>query len=556
MCSWGPHQGRLGRTPSTSAICPDGQDEGVLPQASEQRRYEAEALLSEEAMPALGTSQERRLRSFGLLAAAAAMLLLALASGYGSQPPAAGISAAATERGAVQLASLEAEEEEEGEEGYWEVSFEGAAQIRESKDVASVNLGEKWKCTIVHARRQGDWLELIGDKEGGYLKISVDGETQLKQMPVYQKISKGSCADINWHPISDSDFCTTAAEALGLKDTTVDEVKHRHGDDAPDGCFWNSKNHSLWLSNRPASHGHGADKDRQLLCSTYAGPPEKCHPVTFTSTTTTATTVTTTTTTTVWGTPSLFCYEIVSARGPEPDLARTQLAKRASIFRCDEYTIFSVGGAVDLGGGWIIPEIKSPKGSTGTAPAAITPEIMMQAWDQVKWDGRYAKHDWVVKVNVDAVFFAERLRSVVARHTAAPGAEYGVYILNCNRFPDSPSAPPKLLGVVEVFSRGAMQAYMKGSDRCKKELEWQGWGEDLFMQNCMDLLGVGHAYEFGMLADRHCWTAPCSDTSRVAFGGFRDVTGYGGCWDTAFGAEDHSIAEKPTLRPVQELLIG
>merc|ERR1740138_1066166 len=113
---------------------------------------------------------------------------------------------------------------------------------------------------------------------------------------------------------------------------------------------------------------------------------------TSTETTSTATT-STTSTTTVWGFPSLFCFSVVRTTGYEPKLLQSQLDMRASIFNCDEFTVFSNGGTIDLGG-WKTAEIPAPEVGMGNlnAPGTTTNSwlntlIFMEAWKLVSYDG-------------------------------------------------------------------------------------------------------------------------------------------------------------------------
>jgi len=81
-----------------------------------------------------------------------------------------------------------------------------------------------------------------------------------------------------------------------------------------------------------------------------------------------------------------------------------------------------------MGYGWFTAEIKTPQLRLGhgfkdgeTTSSWLNTLVFIKAWQLVKWDGRYQKHDWTVKVDPDAVFFPERLRTVVRQHTPRGG---------------------------------------------------------------------------------------------------------------------------------------
>lgn len=57
--------------------------------------------------------------------------------------------------------------------------------------------------------------------------------------------------------------------------------------------------------------------------------------------------------------------------------------------------------------------------------------LFMHAWDVVIQDGRFRSHDWVVKVDMDAVFLPVRLREHLRGNTTEKGER--VFFTNCDR---------------------------------------------------------------------------------------------------------------------------
>merc|ERR1712154_378227 len=67
-------------------------------------------------------------------------------------------------------------------------------------------------------------------------------------------------------------------------------------------------------------------------------------------------------------------------------------------------------------------------------------------------------------------------------------------------------------GALEVISSKAVEEYGKSGERCRRELDYAGWGEDMFMAKCFDLLGFQHIENFDLLADSYCGppASPCT----------------------------------------------
>lgn len=105
-----------------------------------------------------------------------------------------------------------------------------------------------------------------------------------------------------------------------------------------------------------------------------------------------------------------------------------------------------------------------------------------------------------------------------------------VYVPNCGKW----GGKPLLYGSLEVFSVSALRIYEKRAHVCKS-LSWHGWGEDYYMQHCMDMLGVGQAADFQQVGDDRCIGAPCSDWTKVAFHDFKDPEKWMKCFHEAIG---------------------
>merc|ERR1712187_711411 len=99
--------------------------------------------------------------------------------------------------------------------------------------------------------------------------------------------------------------------------------------------------------------------------------------------------------------------------------------------------------------------------------------MFYQAWKDMREKQLTTGSDWVVKVDADTVFLPERLLTRLQGYHVPAG---GVYL-----------------------------------ETCKAALDWKGtqwkfgpWGEDLFMQQCLDKNGVSKQSDFTMDADGMC----------------------------------------------------
>jgi len=233
------------------------------------------------------------------------------------------------------------------------------------------------------------------------------------------------------------------------------------------------------------------------------------------------------------GYPSLYCITLYMPEHYEGPLLKSVLKRNAGIFQCDGYDVFAATNdtlGVSADGitveSLIIPKINVGLSQDGTAGNA---KLFMAVWDKVIAGGRHQFYDWTVKADPDAVVLPWRLRS----HMEAHVGEH-VYVVNCNKVPNSPNFP-MMFGAVEVFSQSAMMAYAANSWKCGKQLPWKMWGEDYYMTHCMDYVGVGRIADFGVVGDNMCTGAHCEDQSIASFHPFKTVSSWNECWDTANG---------------------
>jgi len=251
---------------------------------------------------------------------------------------------------------------------------------------------------------------------------------------------------------------------------------------------------------------------------------------TTTTTTSTTTTVSTQSFSTTTGYQSLLCFSVIQANGYELALVKVQVGNNVSIFACDEFTVFSDTRVLvarrppaDV---WTAVLGVSLRAPVGLKSHLLNTEIFLKAWENPSVRDRYAHFDWTVKVDPDAVFFPDRLRTHMALTWAwdYPGLKTnGMYIRNCRPLADGLG----LYGAIEILSRRAVEVLLTGKDQCPGASEL---GEDLFMQHCLDTLNVNHVYDFGLIADAYCREdpSPCV-AGKVAFHPFKSTATYSMC---------------------------
>lgn len=219
---------------------------------------------------------------------------------------------------------------------------------------------------------------------------------------------------------------------------------------------------------------------------------------------------------------------------PEELLLKMQLRQRISVFSCTYTAIISTIAKKigELDGTdvvtWANPSMTVTMGKRGvngsTTDSYLNARTFIAAWDILMNSGHVWAYDFVVKADPDAVFFPERLKMHVMDYIGKD-----VYVPNCGKYGD-----PLLYGSLEVFSVGAIKRYHDNVQTCKA-LEWQGWGEDYYMQHCMQALGIEAKTDTLEVGDDRCVSAPCSDYTKVAFHAFKTVPSWMVCYKEAIG---------------------
>lgn len=242
--------------------------------------------------------------------------------------------------------------------------------------------------------------------------------------------------------------------------------------------------------------------------------------------------------------PTLYCYMVVMVQTVERWLVLVQLEQGTGIFGCNGYTVFSDEPLeVGLGPSGPVEARAIPGDTAWLAPVEGSRDgvwhntgVFARAWEQLRQEGRYELFDWTVKVDPDTVFFPGTLQKQIHERfwldAAAPS-----YFLNCGLW-------RSLQGPLEIASRGASRTFLAGVGTCLGVLDWKSWGEDWFVQHCMDELGVQAQAGYDMLDDMWCDPAyshvveaqgPTCNDGRAAFHPYKSVDSMRKCLDEAVG---------------------
>jgi hypothetical protein len=216
-----------------------------------------------------------------------------------------------------------------------------------------------------------------------------------------------------------------------------------------------------------------------------------------------------------YSTTNLFCFSFYTQntgstkKSYELELLRTNLFLGTHIFGCESYRVFSDVQT------WLSPgkvetvKIEDVEGNfhfakrkrTGTW---INSNIYIQTWKKIREEQMWSSKDWTVKLDADAVFLPQRLREKLGTIEVT---DTGIYLENCKYVNFG------FFGNLEVISRKGFGTFLENIEDCKSSLNYLGrekdygnepWGEDLFMQRCMDLHKVNRVSAWDITVDGMC----------------------------------------------------
>jgi hypothetical protein len=251
---------------------------------------------------------------------------------------------------------------------------------------------------------------------------------------------------------------------------------------------------------------------------------------------------------------TLFCFSAYTSNtgstkpSYEKELLTQQYAKKASIFACDAFAVYSDTSA-SLGVDYQTIQVSDVLGDFHIAKrketgAWINTGMFKQIWKAIGEVGTYKNFDWTVKVDPDAVFLPQRL---IQRIQWIPRPKHGMFLVNCKYVDNG------FFGNLEVLSAMAFSVLAANIDKCSKELPWKigvkdgkygPMGEDLFAEKCMEKNGVDKVEAFDISKDGACpvdrpldqkknkkWQPNCAQAYTSAMHPFKKPTEYFKCLD-------------------------
>jgi len=249
--------------------------------------------------------------------------------------------------------------------------------------------------------------------------------------------------------------------------------------------------------------------------------------------------------------PALFCWLLMQTVDHNPlgwseeKLVKHQLLRGIGIFSCNGWAVMTDvllalnrwgnRGFPMIPGGkpnpwdmasWAVGDTQAQKGAQ-TNP--LNSNVFRTAWSALKGSKQLQSHDWVVKVDPDAVWFPERLRAHLKTDT--PGHGNGldnIFLKNCQHF-------NTMQGPIEVISKKAALTVAANIKSCG---DVHGSGEDQFIVHCMEQLGVGSLMEPTLLNDKYCdGYSNCNDPWKVAFHPHKSPWEFDQCYNKSLLAE-------------------
>jgi len=218
------------------------------------------------------------------------------------------------------------------------------------------------------------------------------------------------------------------------------------------------------------------------------------------------------------GFPSLYCFSVIRTDGYEKGIAQASFDREAGIFACDDYDLLTADGTTKVGdvetiqftGAEIVTSIDGTAGNTW---------LFINAWNAVIDAKKWQNHAFICKVDPDAVFIPDRVRTHVMHHVGED-----MFVVNC-------MVGDMIYGALEVFSYEAIHQWTMRKGECNSA---NVFGEDKYMTMCMDTLGAARVHDVGIMGDKLCGTfSDCGNGANAAFHPFKDLGSWEECMDGA-----------------------
>lgn len=202
----------------------------------------------------------------------------------------------------------------------------------------------------------------------------------------------------------------------------------------------------------------------------------------------------------------LLCFSVSMTMGYEVDLVKAQYEQKSGIFACDTWVVYSIDSfklgprdnTTAIPGQ---PAIWNPQSGDGVS--VFNTEVFLRAWDKINEAKLYQDVDWVVKADIDTVFFPDRLRKELSQESWSWVTKWNgaAFIKNCYEW-------NSMQGPLEILSRVAVEKLLEGMYICKSSIATENTGEDQYLDQCLEILGVQGVASFNVLSDFYCHSMP------------------------------------------------
>ncbi|CAK9013259.1 unnamed protein product [Durusdinium trenchii] len=239
----------------------------------------------------------------------------------------------------------------------------------------------------------------------------------------------------------------------------------------------------------------------------------------------------------------------------EQSLIEIQYRKKAGIFQCDSYALYS-NEVIELFPGVVSRRIHSPLMCEigGQFITALNLGIFLTFYRQVILDADFMDSAWVIKVDPDTVWNPQRLRPLLDGLSWGLDGD-GIYLNNCEL---------GFHGPIEIFSTRSFLALGHHAKECAKAMDgktcidhcdgvWNQvevcngrctdwWGEDIWADQCLSrFTQAKRVMVKTLLQEDHCkphisdWRS-CSNPEVVAFHPFKEPWQFERCLDAVSGS--------------------
>jgi len=263
------------------------------------------------------------------------------------------------------------------------------------------------------------------------------------------------------------------------------------------------------------------------------------------------------------GGKKLYCFAVYTKntgstkKSSELELLTLQKKNGVSIFTCEAWDVFS-DTADDLDDSYSMIKVEDAFGEFHQLKRKETGSwvnwgMFYQVWVKVREVGKWQTGEYVVKADADAVFVPQRLREWLGYKGG--DTPHGVYFENCR------NVQYGFFGNLEVMSHTAASVLTTYLEDChavfapcaNQGCDWKygPWGEDVFVQRCMDHHYVDKVEGWDLGTDGACeadrpegekknkkWHAPdCSKVTTPAAHPFKKPDEYMMCMSQMTGQQ-------------------